>query len=185
MREKDCLECQLKWFPATDIHTSNHPNDQSKLLCCTIRYEIYSQNQQSEMIGKFWGFLGNLTINTTLENSNVIVWSALDDEIVIWMKIGVLVNKKNTPQYDELWNILDFSTIWNNWKRWRLHCNSTIGTTLKNTNAMVRDKCRIKMFHQWIVPSSPRNQSGNECIGTISCHITRIDRRTCCKWTKP
>lgn len=123
LREKNCLDCQLRWFTVTHIQTSNHPTDRPELLCCTTRYEIYSINQQSEMIGKFWGFHGDFTINTTLENSNVIGWSALDDGWKCHINEDCRPRQEKTSQYDEVWNVLEYSTIWNNWKRWGLHCN--------------------------------------------------------------
>lgn len=94
------------------------------------------------------------------------------DESVILMKTAVPV--------DEVWNLLKYSTIWNNLKRWGLHGNLTIGTTLKRSITIFRDNCWMKMFHYWTVLSSPRNQSGNKCIETVFCNFTRIDSQTCC-----
>lgn len=69
------------------------------------------------MIGKFWGFRGKFTIYTTLENLNVIDWTALDDGRKCHINEDCRPRHEKISQYDELWNKLDYTMIWNNWKR--------------------------------------------------------------------
>lgn len=144
-REKNCPDCQLRWFLFIHIQTSNHPTDRTFVL----REKIWNLLELSTIWNdwKILGFHGNFTVNTTLENSNLIGWSAQDDGWKCHINGDCRSRQVKTSQYDELWNLLEYSTIWNNWKKWGLHGNSTIGTTLKNSIAIVRDKCWMKMFH--------------------------------------